>query len=364
MKNSIESLFTPVQIGRYTAKNRIFMAPMSRYRAEEGGINPEIAIDYYSQRATAGIIIAESTRINDWSGGINCPGIYNEAQVTSWKKTTQAVHKKGGLIFLQLWHSGRASHKSLLPEGRDVVAPSAIASTEKVMTYGEMEAPTLPRALSIEDIKELRKDFAQANKYALEAGFDGVEIHGAGGFLIDTFLQEATNKRTDAYGGSLENRYRFLKEVMDDAVKIWGADRVGIKLSPVSGYNNMGEGDVLTTFKYVISQLNTYNLAFLEVNEEMPFTQLSVEKRTIVNELQLLWEGVYIANGNYNAETGANRIDEGKATAISFGRFYIANPDLPERFKQEASMNELDMTTFYGGNHKGYTDYPFLTDSI
>ncbi|WP_271783835.1 alkene reductase [Aquimarina algiphila] len=363
MKESIKTLFESIKIGRYTAKNRIFMAPMSRYRALEGDINPEITTTYYAQRATAGLIVAESTKINKGSGGINCPGIYNKEQVASWKKVTDAVHRKGGLIFLQLWHSGRASHSSILPEDCEVVAPSAIPSTEQVMTFDGMQTPTPPRALTTKEIQELRDDFEKANEYALQAGFDGVEIHAAGGFLIDSFLQESTNHRTDAYGGSLENRFRFLSEVLDDAINVWGADRVGIKLSPVSAYNNMGEGDVLTTFKYVISQLNTCNIAFLEINEEMPFSTLTEEKRAIINELQSLWDGVYIANGNYTAESGAARIEQEKASAISYGRFFIANPDLVERFRQDSLMNELDVQKFYGGDHKGYTDYPFLTEN-
>ncbi|WP_394746928.1 alkene reductase [Spongiimicrobium salis] len=362
MEQTIKTLFNPVKIGRYTAKNRIFMAPMSRYRALEGGIPSATTVEYYRQRATAGIIMAESTQINKGAGGINCPGIYTEEQVASWKKVTEAVHQEGGRIFLQLWHSGRASHSSILAEGFEVVAPSAIASKDQVMTYDGMQSPTMPRGLTLEEIQELRSDFVRANRNAMEAGFDGVEIHAAGGFLIDTFLQEATNQRTDAYGGSLENRYRFLEEVMNDTVEIWGADRVGIKLSPTSTYNTMGAGDVLKTFSYVISKLNTYKLAFLEVNEEMPFTTLAAEKRAILNELQQSWEGAYIANGNYTATTGAKRIEEGKATAISYGRFFIANPDLPERFKQNSPMNELDPHTFYGGDHKGYTDYPSLAE--
>lgn len=358
----MSALFDPIKIGRYTARNRIFMAPMSRYRADENGINPEITTDYYRQRASAGLIVAESTRINDWSGGINCPGIYTAEQAESWKKTTEAVHKEGGIIFLQLWHSGRASHQSLLPAGRDVVAPSAIPSKQEVMVENGMELPTPPKALTIDGIAELRQDFALASRYALEAGFDGVEIHSAGGFILDSFLQESTNQRDDEYGGSVENRYRFLKEVMSDSVEIWGADRVGVKLSPTSRYNDVGETNILETFKYVISELNKLGLAFLEINEEMPFSTMPESDRAILDELRTLWSGVYIVNGNYNAETGAARIDQGHATAISYGRYFIANPDLPERFKQNAAFNELDPNTFYGGDHQGYTDYPFISE--
>ena len=353
-------LFEPTQIGRYTVRNRIFMAPMSRYRALEGGVNPKTTAEYYSQRASAGLIMAESTRINDWSGGINCPGIHTAEQVTSWKETTEAVHEKGSVIFLQLWHAGRASHESLMPKGRDVVAPSAIPIQQEVMIENGMATPTPPRELTLDEIAELRADYAHASRNALEAGFDGVEIHAAGGFLIDTFLQETTNKRDDQYGGSPENRFRFLREVVEDAIDIWGADRVGVKLSPTSQYNNVGDGNVLETFKYTISELNNYGLAFLEVNEEMPFTQLPPEKRAILDELRSYWAGPYIGNGNYTAETGAQRISDNKATAITYGRFFLANPDLPERFRRNAELNELDVNTFYGGDHKGYTDYPFL----
>ncbi|MFC3120152.1 alkene reductase [Agaribacter flavus] len=354
-------LFEPRKVGRYATKNRIFMAPMSRYRALAGGINPPSTAEYYRQRASAGLIVAESTRVNNWSGGINCPGIYTKEQVESWKETTEAVHKEGGLIFLQLWHAGRASHESLMPEGRDVVAPSAIPITQEVMIENGMATPTPPREITLDEIAELREDFANASRNALEAGFDGVEIHSAGGFIIDTFLQDTTNLRKDQYGGSLENRFRFLKEITEDAIEIWGADRVGVKLSPVSEYNNVGDGNILETFSYVYSQMDKYGLAFLEVNEEMPFSQLSPEKRSIIDDLRKIWSGTYIANGNYDLDSGTAAITEGKASAITYGRYFIANPDLPERFKQNAAFNELNFERFYGGDDTGYTDYPFLS---
>ncbi len=356
----MSTLFTPTKIGRYTVRNRIFMAPMSRYRALKDGSNSDITTQYYSQRASAGLIIAESTQINNCAGGVNSPGIYTQEQVKSWQKTTQAVHEKDGLIFVQLWHAGRASHNSVLPKGKEVVAPSSIASQQEVMVENGMVAPTSPKALTLDEIKQLRADYAQASINALKAGFDGIEIHAAGGFLVDTFLQETTNQRNDQYGGSVENRFRFLKEITEDAIEIWGADRIGVKLSPTSEYNSMGDGDVANTFQFVITQLNSYGLAFLEVNEEMPFSQLAPEKRAILDNLRTYWDGPYIANGNYTAQTGGKRVDENKATAISFGRLFLANPDLPERIKQNATFNELDPSTFYGGGSQGYTDYPFL----
>lgn len=222
-----------------------------------------------------------------------------------------------------------------------------------------------PKELSLEEIAELRRDFANSNRFAFEAGMDGVEIHAAGGFLIDSFLQSSTNHRTDEYGGSLENRFRFLKEVLEDAIEIWGADRVGIKLSPTSPYNDMGNSDdILETFTYVYSQLDSYGLAFLEVNEELPFSEPDPEKRAIVDQLRKLWSGVYIANGNYDAESGNGQIASGKATAISFGRAFIANPDLPRRLKQNGPFNEPNPETFYGGDTRGLTDYPFLDEAM
>ena len=352
------TLFDPVQIGRYTAKNRIFMAPMSRYRAPDAGKVPAMTVDYYRQRATAGLIIAESTRINDWSGAINCPGIHDDDQVAAWKEVTDAVHAEGGLIFLQLWHSGRAAHQSHLPEGRKVVAPSAIASTTQVMTVNGFEAPTPPETLTLDEIAELRADFANASQKALEAGFDGVEIHGAGGFLIDTFLQEPTNQRTDQYGGSVENRFRFLREVLEDSIAIWGADRIAVKLSPTSPYNDVGQGDVTGTFSYVISELDKYGLAFLEVNEQFPFGGDTPENADIIKGLRQFWSGAYVANGNATFDSGTKRVAEGSASAITYGRPFIANPDLRERFEMGAALAEPSMETVYGGDETGYTDYP------
>lgn len=358
------TLFEPVKIGRNTAKNRIFMAPMSRYRAPDAGKVPAMTVDYYRQRATAGLVIAESTRINDWSGAMNCPGIHNDDQVAAWKDVTDAVHAEGGLIFLQLWHSGRAAHATHLPEGRVVVAPSAVPSTTNVLTENGFELPTPPKALTLEEIGELRTDFANASRKALEAGFDGVEIHGAGGFLIDTFLQKHTNKRTDQYGGTVENRFRFLREVLEDSIGIWGADRVAVKLSPTSPYNDMGQGDVKGTFSYVYSQLDSYGLAFLEVNEQFPFGEDSAENAAIIAEMRALWTGAYVANGNATFESGTARVADGTATAISYGRPYIANPDLPQRFKQGAALAEPNMETFYGGDETGYTTYPTLQEDV
>lgn len=353
-----DKLFTPLKIGKALAKNRIFMAPMSRYRATENGTPTDLTEKYYQQRASAGLIVAESTSINDWSGALYNPGLYRPEHVPAWKKVTDSVHAEGGLIFVQLWHSGRATHGDNLPNNRQVVSASAVQSQQDVMTASGMVKPPVPKALSIEEISELRQDFANAAKLAKEAGFDGVEIHGAGGFLIDAFLQTDTNLRTDAYGGSAENRFRFLKEIVEDAIDIWGPDGVAVKLSPTSAYNDMAKGDVVDTFSPVYKALDKYGLAFLEINEEMPFAQAHSNNREVLDELHQHWTGTYIANGNYDASSAEAAIESGKVDAVTFGRFFIANPDLPHRLETGIELAMPDMETLYGGDEKGYTDYP------
>lgn len=356
-----KTLLSPLKIGRHQARNRVFMAPMSRYRGTPEGFTTDQTIEYYKQRASSGLIVAESTSVNSWSGALNNPGIFRADQVPGWQAVVDAVHAEGGLIFVQLWHSGRATHQDNLPEGRKVSAPSAIASGQEVMTAAGMQLASTPEALSLAQIKELRADFANAAKLAKQAGFDGVEIHGAGGFIIDTFLQPESNQRTDEYGGSDENRFRFLKQVVEDAIDIWGAQGVAVKLSPTSAYNGVGRGDILKTFSPVYKALNGYGLAFLEVNEEMPFTEIPESHRQIVNDLRKLWTGVYVANGNYNAVSAEKAITESHADAVTFGRPYLANPDLVKRFEIGAELAEPDMTKLYGGGAEGYIDYPPLT---
>ena len=361
MSNS--SLFEPVTIGPYHLPNRIFFAPVSRNRASRDGVQPDYATEYYSQRASAGLIISESAAINDWSGGMNAPGIYSDEQVIVWRKITDAVHAKGGRIFQQFWHSGRVTHQSLLPSSRRVAAPSAIGISREMITYQGKYPATLPQAFTLEEIAELRSDYAQAARNALAAGFDGIEIQAANGYLIDQFLQDAANQRTDQYGGSVENRSRFLMEVLEDAIGIWGANRVGVRLSPTGNFNEIGDTDPTGTFSTLISQLDKLELAYLHIVEQLPWAPLTEEKIALNESLRKLWSGPYIANGGFDATSGAASISAQKATAIAYGRPWIANPDLPQRFQVNASLNEMDEATIYGGDERGYTDYSTLENS-
>ncbi|MBU2981040.1 alkene reductase [Lentibacter algarum] len=355
-------LFEPTNLGRYTVPNRIIMAPMSRNRARKDGVVTDVVADYYGQRATAGLIISESIMVNDWANGMCAPGLYNAEQIAAWKTVTDRVHEKGGLIFAQLWHAGRAAHDSLMPEGRDCAGPSAIGISREIMTFQGPIAATPPRALTLDEISELRTDFAQAAKNALEAGFDGVEIHAAAGYLIDQFLQDGANQRDDIYGGSAANRYRFLNEITDDAIAIWGSDRVGVRLSPKSDFNDMHDSDPVATFTHVISALNTLNLAYLHLSERLPFVPPNPEDAVVMDALRKHWDGPLISNGDFDAQEGAAHIDAGKATMISYGRPFISNPDLPARFKASAELTAMDPATIYGGDARGYTDYPPLAE--
>jgi N-ethylmaleimide reductase len=355
-------LFEPITIGPYELNNRIVMAPVSRNRANKSGVMPEFAADYYSQRATAGLIIAESTEINDWSNGMNAPGIYRQEHVDAWKNITDAVHAEGGIIFSQLWHAGRASHKSLNPDGRDVAGPSAIAISREIMTYQGLQKATTPRAFTLDEIIELRADHKNAMQKAKEAGFDGIEVHAANGYLIDQFLQDASNQRDDQYGGSVENRARFLMEVLEDAIELWGPDRVGVRISPTSDFNEISDSDTLGTFSYIIRKLDKSGLAYLHIVEQLPWSPVLEENATINDKLRKLWSGTLISNGGFDAVSGAKHISSGKANAISYGRPFIANPDLPARFKANAPLANADESTIYGGNHQGYSDYPNLEE--
>lgn len=360
---SVSSLFEPIKIGPYELPNRIFFAPVSRNRANRDGIQPDYAVEYYRQRASAGLIISESAAINDWSGGMNAPGLYNEQQVKSWKTITDAIHVEGGRIFQQFWHSGRVTHQSLLPKGRQVKGPSALGISRELVTYEGHRQATAPQAFSLEEIAELRADYAQAARNALAAGFDGIEVQAANGYLIDQFLQDSANQRTDQYGGSLENRSRFLMEVLEDASAIFGAERIGVRLSPTGNFNEIGDSNPQAIFSYLITELDKLGLAYLHVVEQLPWSPLTEEKIALNTALRDLWTGPYIANGGFEAESGAAAISAGKATAISYGRPWISNPDLPRRYQFNAPLNEIDQTTIYGGDERGYTDYPSLDEA-
>ncbi|MBD2629179.1 alkene reductase [Trichormus variabilis] len=361
------NLFAPVQMGAYILPNRIVMAPMTRLRAIDSIPNSLMAT-YYAQRASAGLIVTECTMVSPLSlGYINCPGIYSAEQVAGWRLVTDAVHEQGGRIFLQLWHSGRVSHSSLLG-GELPVAPSAIAGVGSLHTpLGKVSLET-PRALEIEEITGIVEQFRQGAKNALAAGFDGVELHGAFGYLIDQFLQDGSNQRTDEYGGSIENRSRFLLEVVAAVVDVWGGERVGIKLSPSNTFYGMQDSNPQATFGYVIKALNAFGLAYLHLMEP---NEVDLATREVLNpvitEFRSIYPGTIITNGGYDGITsdsyGALReriIISGNADLVSFGKLFISNPDLPKRLQLNAELNTPDPRTFYAADATGYTDYPFL----
>lgn len=357
------TLFDTFQLGTSTLNNRIVMAPMTRLRAD-GTIPTQLMAKYYGQRANAGLIVTECTMISPSSQGyLNVPGIYNEEQIQGWKLVTDAVHAKGGQIFLQLWHCGRVSHSSLL-DGKKPIAPSAIAGKGKLHTPEGKVALEIPRTLETSEIPEIVEQFRIGAVNANQAGFDGIELHGAFGYLIDQFLQDGSNQRQDQYGGSIENRVRFLLEIVAAVTKV--SDRVGIKLSPSNTFYGMFDSDPKATFSYVIKALNDHNLAYIHLMEP---NEVDLNNRDVINPVLPLFRPIYqgniITNGGYDQETGNQVIASGDAQLVSYGKPYIANPDLVERFKQDAELNQPNPKTFYGRGDTqdaviGYTDYPVL----
>lgn len=366
MSNITPKLFSSYQLGAIELPNRLVMAPMTRSRAT----NPEnVATDsvvtYYVQRATAGLIITEGTQVSPQGVGyINTPGIYSEAQVAAWKKVTDAVHAAGGRIFAQLWHVGRVSHP-FFHNGELPVGPSAIKPEgAKAFTgQGFEEVPT-PRALELSEIPGVVDQFRQAARNAKAAGFDGVEIHGANGYLLDQFLQDGSNQRTDEYGGSVENRSRFVLEVVQAVVDELGADRVGLRVSP-QGSASIQDSDALGTFSYLTEQLNRFGLAYLHVLEALPGHPMARPegKPAIGPALRKIFNGTFIINGGYTQETAEAALQNNEADLIAFGVPFIANPDLVARFEQGAALNQPDFATFYVPGDKGYIDYPSLQEA-
>ncbi len=355
------TLHESLTVGAITLPNRVLMAPLTRARsAQPGDIPQAINATHYAQRASAGLIIAEASQISPQGKGYAfTPGIYSAEQVEGWRLVTDAVHEAGGRIFLQLWHVGRVSHVDLQPNGADPVAPSAIRSPAQTIisaTSGRVDV-SMPRALETDEIPGIVEQYRSAAQNAKDAGFDGVEIHGANGYLLDQFSRTGTNKRTDAYGGSLENRLRLPLEVADAVVGVWGADRVGYRISPTGDFNGMSDDNPAQTFSTLATALSDRGLAYLHVVEEF---RGSTRDEAILDPIREAFKGVYIANGGYTAATAQERISSGKADAIAFGALFIANPDLPERLRLGADLNEPDPSTFYGGDEKGYNDYPFL----
>jgi N-ethylmaleimide reductase len=359
----VSDLFVPFQFGPYKLSNRIVMAPLTRSRAQAGDLPSLLAAQYYRQRSTAGLIITEATQISAQGKGYAfTPGIYNNAQVEGWKSVTAAVHQDGGRIFLQLWHVGRISHPSLQPSHALPVAPSAIKPEGKAFTEGGFLPFVTPRALETSEIAGIVEQYHAASQYALDAGFDGVEIHAANGYLIDQFLRDSTNHRTDIYGGSLENRTRLLMEVTAAVVSVWPADRVGVRLSPISPANDISDSDPATLFSYVVEQLSKFNLLYLHVIEGATGGPRSVEDGFDLQLLRKLFNGVYIGNNGYDREMAIAAREHNLVDMVAFGRPFISNPDLVARLKLNATLNKLDVDTLYGGGAKGYIDYPFLNN--
>lgn len=357
-------LLEQVQLGHLTLKNRMVMAAMTRSRADVNGIIGDMTVEYYAQRAGAGLILTEAVNISEQAlGSPFTPGLFTEAQIEAWKKVTKAVHDKGGVIFAQLWHTGRVGH-SIDRRGILPVAPSAIPITgmQHFTSQGPKDFET-PLELSEAEIKRIIRDYGQAAKNAMAAGFDGVELHGANGYLPNQFLAESSNQRTDEYGGSIENRSRFVLEVMQELITSVGGDKVGIKISPLNPYAGIVVDDPVATFTYLIEELNKMNFAFIELMRRSPmFPALPHYPKE--DEIELFGKrsvNTIIANTAYDKDLAEAELRKGIAKLISFGAKFLANPDLPKRFERNAELNQADRSTMFGGGEKGYTDYPFLS---
>jgi len=355
------SLFQPFKMHDLPLQNRVVLAPMTRSRAGTARLPNAVMAEYYAQRSSAGLIVTEATTISEEANGWNeSPGIYTDAMTQGWKQVVDAVHQKGGVIFLQLWHMGRSSHSSF-HHGKPAVAPSAIKiEGDGIHTPTGKQPYEVPRALETAEIPRVVEDYRRAAERAKEAGFDGVEVHGANGYLIDEFLQSKTNHRTDQYGGSVENRYRFLKEVVSAVATVWPAHRVGVRLSPNGVFNDMGSPDFREQFTYVAGQLDSFGLAYLHVMDGLAFGFHKLGEPMTLAEFRKVFHGPLIGNCGYTQETAEKAIAEGHADLIAFGRPFISNPDLVERFKNGWPLAELaPMTDWYSPiGEKGYTDFP------
>ncbi len=365
-------LFDELILGDITLKNRIIMAPLTRMRSKQPGNIPHaLNAQYYAQRASAGLIISEATQISPQGQGYPAtPGIHSQEQIEGWKLVTKAVHEKGGKIFLQLWHVGRVSHTSLQPGGAQPVGPSAIKPNNAGTFSADWKPVSLeaPRALETHELPGIVADYRSGAENAKQAGFDGVEVHGANGYLLDQFMHDGSNNRTDSYGGSIENRARLLLEVVDSVIQVWGKGRVGVRLSPYGTFSDMHDSNPEALFTYVIGELNKRNIAYVHliepratsaggsdsVAENMPSTSALFRK---------YFKGALITAGGYTPENAKEVLKDGLADAVAFGRAYIANPDLVERIRANATLNAYDRKTFYGGSEKGYTDYPTLAQA-
>lgn len=354
------SLYDPIVLGDIKLGNRVFMAPLTRNRAMPSGVPGPWASTYYSQRASAGLIVSEATQISPMGKGyINTPDIHSEEQVAGWKPVVDAVHRSGGRIFLQLWHVGRISHSSLLPGNASPVAPSAIRARAQTVVEAGFFDVSEPRALSLKEILRTIEDYGRAASNAKAAGFDGVEIHAANGYLIDQFLRSSSNVRTDMYGGSAANRVRFLGEVVEAVLNVWDPGHIGVRISPLNTFNDMGDANPEETFACVVDVLNGHRPGYLHVVEDTIDEASPVDpKADFSRRLRSAWKGIYVANGGYDAERGEHAILAGSADAVAYGRLFLANPDLPTRLSRHGPLNVPDIGSFYGGDERGYTDYP------
>ncbi|MGD0186563.1 MAG: alkene reductase [Roseiarcus sp.] len=357
-------MFQPFRLGDLDLPNRIVMAPLTRNRATPGtDAANDLTAAYYRQRAGAGLIVSEASQISrQGQGYIWTPGLYSEAQVEGWKKATRAVHDAGGRIFVQMWHVGRVSHASLQPNGGAPVAPSAIRAKTRTFIETGFADVSEPRALAAAEIAGIVEDYARAAANAKRAGFDGVEIHAANGYLIDQFLRDGSNKREDSYGGAIENRARFALEVVDAILKVWPAARVGIRLAPVSPGNDVADSNPTALFGYLVQRLSERRLAYIHVIEgatqgERDFAPFDY------GALRRSFSGAYIANNGYTRELAVETLSEGRADLVAFGRPFISNPDLVERLRLGAALAPLDRATLFGGGAHGYTDYPALAEA-
>jgi N-ethylmaleimide reductase len=364
MSRDAAALFSPFKLGDLQLPNRIVMAPLTRNRATHGTDAPhELNALYYRQRASAGLLISEASQISQQGQGyIWTPGSYNAAQVAGWRKVTDSVHGAGGRIFVQLWHVGRVSHVALQPNGQAPVAPSAIRAKTKTVLEAGFTDVSEPRALETHEIAQIVADYANAAESAKRAGFDGVEIHAANGYLIDQFLRDGSNKRTDSYGGSIENRTRFALEVADAIAKVWSKSRVGIRIAPVSPANDIQDSNPTALFGRLVEKLDQRGLAYIHVVEgatggardNFPFDFVALRKS---------FRGAYIANNGYDRDMAIEAVERGAADLVAFGRPFIANPDLVERLRRAAPLAPIDKATLYGGGEKGYTDYPAMAEA-
>jgi N-ethylmaleimide reductase len=357
-------LFEPIKLGPLTLPNRLVMAPLTRNRALAGLVPNPLAVEYYGQRASAGLLVSEATQVSQQGQGYqDTPGIYSKQQVAGWRKVTDRVHERGGRIFLQLWHVGRISHVSLQENNQAPVAPSAIRAKGKTFVGGTFADVSEPRALSLQEIPGIIESFKKGAANALAAGFDGVEVHGANGYLLEQFAKDGTNKRTDAYGGGIENRAKLMLEVSKAVAAEAGSERTGIRISPVTPANDISDSNPQPLYDYIVDQLSAQKLVYIHVVEGAtggprdiaPFDYGSLRKR---------FKGAYIANNGYDFELANKVLAADAADLIAFGKPFLANPDLVERLKRGAPLNAPDKATFYGGGAKGYTDYPVLGDSL